>query len=120
MDHSPPGERTVELIMRLASVAEATAERLRVVLLGCSELLPPEVEATALREEIETIENATLTEFFTLFFSHQGILVTSDAVESAVEHVLERAGEDPDGRLGRLSKEAIEVARELSSSRKAA
>jgi hypothetical protein len=120
MDHSRPREETVELLKRLAVMAETSTQRLRIVFLGCEELLPSVNEADSLHESIEALGDETLDEFFTQFFQHRQVRADAEAVQLAASRVRELAGDEPEGRLRRLSEFAFRVARQLAEPPKAA
>jgi hypothetical protein len=99
---------TMDLIWKLAAGA-LTSQRMRVVLLGCSER-PPEGVRT-LRERIERIDRGKVERFFTIFFTHKGVSPTPPRVLRATDLVMERVPDDADDRLECLQRAASEVAR---------
>jgi hypothetical protein len=103
---------TYDLITKLVLEAESS-EPLRVVLLACSEPLPPRVRVRI--EEIKAITDDVLRGFFRDFLNHQGKEATDGAVAQAVREVHRIVGVDPSDPLWltKLSEKVAVVARQL-------
>jgi hypothetical protein len=104
---------TYDLMMKIVQEAEMN-EPLRVILLACSEPLPPRVQRVRV-EEIKTITDDVLRGFFRDFLTHQGRGATDEAVDQAVKEVHRIVGVEPDNPdwLTNLSAAAALAAKTL-------
>jgi hypothetical protein len=84
-------EDTLDLVMRLAKKAETTEPTLRVVLLACSNPLPPDVDGRARREQIAVVDRFVIEDFFNQFVAHTNLDADTEAVENATQLVLDKA-----------------------------
>ena len=115
LDHGPARNETTELLKQLAVMAENETQKLRMVFLGFPHTLPGHVESVVMHEQIEELGDETLDEFFTRFFLHMDQGADPQAVTKAAEAVRALAGEEPEGRLRRLSENAVRVAKQLAT-----
>jgi hypothetical protein len=87
-DAATVNEATHDLIMRIAQKAETSESVLRVVLLACSQPLPPDIDSRALREEIGDVDRVVIEDFFNSFIAHTEIPAESGTVQRLTDGVL--------------------------------
>ena len=102
---------TLDFIVHLMTAAEYSAPQLRVVLLGCGDVLPPELEELSFPEEIQGIQREMLEEFFRRFAEHMNIEVADEHIEQTVDKVLANAPADDPERLRAIHGAVRQVAR---------
>jgi hypothetical protein len=119
-DHMKARREIVELMAELADRAERTCLKLRVILLGWDERLPPKLAVHVLHEEIEPITREVLEEFFTVYLRHQKQPRSPEGVRRAVELVEERAGNDFAENLGEISDAAFMITKTMAEPPRAA
>jgi hypothetical protein len=90
---------TAEFVVHLMRAAEMTERQLRVVLLGCGDVLPPDLEQMVCSEQIETIEPKTVEEFWVRFADHKKLDASEQQIKDAVKGVFDEVPEDGRERL---------------------
>jgi len=119
LEHGPSQSEALELLKQLAVMAEDETRLLRVIFLGLPDTLPGNVESGVLQEQVIPPGDETLDEFFARFFNHRDADAEPQAIREAADNVRALAGDEPEGRLRRLSEYAVQVAKRLADAQAA-
>lgn len=108
----PP--ETLELIKQLALRAATPVDCLRLVLLGCRpELLPPDTRLWLVEDRLDALEPLDLRQFFETALQERGTTFLPDALDPAVQYVVDRLPPPYTGntleRLPELVREAVSL-----------
>jgi hypothetical protein len=102
---------TIDFVIHLMRQAEMSDRHLRVALLGCGDVLPPDLERLVCQERLGEIGRSHLEEFFERLADHTGMPIEPEQIAVMTETVLDGLPDSGGGRLEAISDRVRTVAK---------